>query len=294
MFQADNAVNDIVLHNNKILAGTDSGSLLEFDINSSKKKVIIKLDKIKDFMGDMIDSKIFSIDYLNGKYLIVGDSGKGGFSNLIVFKDGKKRLLIDSENRIAIIKAKFIDDKRVFFVDLGSFAYLLDMDSGKILYSTQISGSKFSDFALNKDKTMAVVAGESGVLKIVDVNSGRILKKVERLHLDNVFSVSFGKNLIASGSQDRKGGYYNINTEEKGFFKGNFLVYSTAISPNEKMIAYAMDADNTIKIYRLSTKSVDFKLKGQKSILTVMKFLNNKTLISASHDDTIMLWKLKK
>ncbi len=293
-FKADDAVNDIVVRDGHILAGTDAGSLIDFDINSSKSRVILKLDKIKDFMGDMIESKIFSIDYLDGSYLILSDSGDGGFSNLTLLNGDKKTPLITSKDRIAIIKAKFVDRDRLFFVDLGSVAYLLDIKSGKILYSKQLSGSKFSDFALSRDRKRAVVAGESGILRIVDVESGRVLDKVEGLHLDNVFSVSFEKDLIASGSQDRKGGYYRVSKKDKGFFRGNFLVYATAISPDERLLAYAMDSDNTISIYDYASKSLKFKLKGQKSILTVMKFLDKNTLISASHDDTIMLWKLKK
>ena len=291
--KADEGVNDIVLFDGKVLAGTDGGSLIEFDLNSSSSKTLFKLPKIKDFMGDMIDDKIFSIDYLDGKYLILSDSGEGGFSNLLLLESGKVNKLIGPDKHLAIIKAKFVGDGKIFFVDLGSVAYLFDIKSKKVLYSKQLSGSKFSDFALNMDKTKAVVAGESGILRVVDIKSGKVLEKIEKLHLDNVFSVSFAKNWIASGSQDRRAGYYNLQTKTKGYFKGEFLVYATAISPNEKLFAYAMDSDNSITIFNIDTRSKKWTLKGQKSILTVMKFLDDKTLVSASHDDTIMVWKLK-
>jgi len=291
--KADDGVNDIVIFKNYVLAGTDGGSLYLFDLNNSTSKLLLKLPKIKDFMGDMIDSKIFSVDHINNKYLILSDSGEGGFSNLLLLENGKTTKLIGPDKRLAIIKAKFVDDGKVFFVDLGSVAYLFDIKSKKILYSKQLSGSKFSDFDLNWNKTKAVVAGESGILRVIDVKSGKVLEKIEKLHLDNVFSVSFQKNWIASGSQDRRAGYYNLKTKQKDYFKGNFLVYSTAISPNEKLFAYAMDSDNSISIFDIDSKSKKYLLKGQKSILTVMKFLNQNTLVSASHDDTIMVWKLK-
>ncbi len=291
--KADDAVNDIVLFDGKVLAGTDGGSLILFDLNGSGSKTLLKLPKIKDFMGDMIDDKIFSVDHINGKYLILSDSGEGGFSNLILLENGKTTKLIGPDKRLAIIKAKFISDSKIFFVDLGSVAYLFDIKLKKILYSKQLSGSKFSDFALNVDKTKAVVAGESGVLRVVDVKSGKVLDEIRKLHLDNVFSVSFAKDWIASGSQDRRAGYYNIKSKTKGYFSGNFLVYATAISPDEKLFAYAMDSDNSISIYDIDTKAKKYTLKGQKSILTVMKFMDKNTLVSASHDDTIMVWKLK-
>jgi len=291
--KADDAINDITIYQNRILAGSDGGSLIEFDLNSSDSKVLVKLPKIKDFMGDMMDSKIFSVDHIDSKYLILSDSGEGGFSNLLIFENGKITKLIGSDKSLAIIKAKFVDTNKIFFVDLGSVAYLYDIKAGKIVYSKQISGSKFSDFALNRDKTLAVVAGESGILRIVEVNSGKVIDTIEKLHLDNVFSVSFEKNWIASGSQDRRAGYCNRKSKAKDYFKGNFLVYATAISPDEKLFAYAMDSDNSISIFDIDSKTKKWTLKGQKSILTVMKFVDKNTLVSASHDDTIMVWKLK-
>jgi WD40 repeat protein len=292
-FVADDNVNDIALFDHKILAGTDGGTLIQFDIEKNSTKTLIKLDKIKDFMGDMIDAKIFSVDYIDGKYLILSDSGDGGFANLYILQNGRLTNLIDSKKRLAIIKAKFVNREEIFFMDLGSVAYLLDIKSGKIIYSKQLSGSKFSDFDMDVDRQRVAVAGESGILRILDIKSCKVMDKIEGLHLDNIFSVSFEKSWIVSGSQDRRAGYFNIDNGTKGFFKGGFLVYATAISPDEKLFAYAMDSDNSITIFDSVAKKRKMVLKGQKSILTVMKFLDEETLVSASHDDTIMVWKLR-
>ena len=292
--KADGAVNDIVIRNNKLIAATDGGSIIEYNLNDFTSKKIIHLAKIKDFMGDEIDDKIFSVDYIDGVYLMNADSGEGGFAKLSIIKNGKVTTLFGADKRLAIIKAKFTDKNHIFFADLGSTIYYYDFKNHKMIYTKSISESKFSDFALNSDKSQVVIADESGVLKLVDINSGKLIKEIKKQHLDNVFSVAFQKNWITGGGQDRRASYYNITNSTHGYFKGDFLVYATAISPNEKYFLYAMDSDNSMRIYDSDTLSQKYILKGQKSILTSVKFMDNNTIFSASHDDTIMIWKLNK
>ena len=291
--KADGAVNDIVVTNNSLIAGTDGGSVIEFNLKDFTSKTLLHLPKITDFMGDKIDDKIFSVDYIDGVYLINADSGEGGFSKLALIRDNKITTLFKASDRLAIIKAKFIDKSHIFFADLGSTIYLYDIKNKKMVYSKSISESKFSDFALDAGRKRAVIADESGILKLVDVKSGNLIKEIKRQHLDNVFSVAFQKNWITGGGQDRRASYYNLSNSTHGYFKSNFLVYATAISPDEKYLLYAMDDDNSMRIYDSSTLSEKYILKGQKSILTVVKFKDKSTIFSASHDDTIMMWKLK-
>ena len=208
-------------------------------------------------------------------------------------QNGKLTTIFSADDRLSIIKAKFIDSEHIIFTDVGSTLYYYDLKNRKMIYSKSVSGSKCSNFALNRDKTEIVIADEGGVLRVFSVKDGKLIKEIDRLHLDNIFSVSFEKSWIVSGSQDRRAGYYNIKTNQKGFFKAPFWVYATGISPSEKYFAYATTADNTISIYNSDTMSKEYELKGQKSVLSVIKFLDDNTIFSSSHDDTIMMWKLK-
>jgi len=36
---------------------------------------VFKCQKLKDFMGDIIDTRVASVDYLDGRYLLLSDSG---------------------------------------------------------------------------------------------------------------------------------------------------------------------------------------------------------------------------
>ncbi len=292
--EADGAVNDIVLSSDgALIAGTDHGSLQRIDLKSFELETLFHLPQVKDFMGDLIDDKIFSVDEFEGRYLILSDSGQGGFSDLRILEKGNPRLLIGSKDRQTIIKARFIDKDHILYATLGNEAVLYEISSAKEIYRKQLSESKFSDFALDKNRKRAIFGCESGVLTLIDTATGKILKSIDKLHVDNIFSVDIRKNWVIAGGQDRRASYYNLSFAKGGYFKSDFLVYAVALSPSSKRAAYAMHDDNSITIYRLDTKVPFALLKGQKSIMTRMLFKDETTLISASHDPMIMLWKIK-
>jgi len=121
--EADGAVNDIVLSSDgALIAGTDHGSLQRIDLKSFRVETLFHLPQVKDFMGDLIDDKIFCVDEFDGRYLILSDSGQGGFSDLRILEKGKPRLLIGAKDRQTIIKARFIDKDHILYATLGNEA----------------------------------------------------------------------------------------------------------------------------------------------------------------------------
>ena len=85
---ASGGVIDLVLNNDKLYVSTAASSVDIFDIKTQEKIDSIKMPKIKDFLGDIIDSKIYSVDILNDNILILSQGEKGG-RNLDIYKDGK-------------------------------------------------------------------------------------------------------------------------------------------------------------------------------------------------------------
>jgi ferredoxin len=68
---ASGGVIDLVLNNDKLYASTAASSVDIFDIKTQEKIDSIKMPKIKDFLGDVIDSKIYSVDVLENNILIL-------------------------------------------------------------------------------------------------------------------------------------------------------------------------------------------------------------------------------
>jgi len=46
---ADDAINDIVVRDGMVIAGTEHGSLMSFELESGKGQTLLTLPKIKDF-----------------------------------------------------------------------------------------------------------------------------------------------------------------------------------------------------------------------------------------------------
>jgi len=289
----DGMAKDMVADSQNIYIGTDRGKLQVYDYTAKQFTKEIVLPKIKDFMGDIVPARVQSVDYMQGRYLILSDSGKGGYSNLWINENNKTTQLVGPEDKEAIVKARFVDKEHILLGYLSDEAALFTIKTKKEVYRVQLSESKFSDFALNEKRTEAVFSCESGVLNIIDTQSGNIVKTLKGINLDNVYKVDFKQDMISGAGQDRRGSLYDARTGRGDYIEGSFLIYATALSPSAKKVAFAMDEQNNISVYNVSTKSKIALLKGQKSTLSVIVFKDEITLFSASSDNTVMMWKIK-
>ena len=289
----DGIAKDMTVSGKYVYIGTDKGKLQVYDDEARQFIKEITLPNIKDFMGDEAPARVQSVDFTDGRYLLLSDSGKGGYSNLWIHENNSTKQVIGPESKMAAIKARFIDKSHILLGYLSDEVSLFDLKSGREIYRVQLSQSKFSDFALNEDKSLAAFSCESGVITIVSTSDGKVVKKLEGVNLDNVYRVDFKKDIVSGAGQDRKGSIYNVKTGKGDFIQGDFLIYSTALSPSAKKVAFAMDEQNNISIYNVFTKSKIALLKGQKSTLSVIVFRDENTLFSASSDNTVMKWKIK-
>ncbi len=64
---------------------------------------------------------------------------------------------------------------------------------------------------------------------------------------------------------------YNLNNGSNFYKTANFLIYSVAISPSAKLIAYSNDEQNNVEVFKVSTHSAIGHFGGNKG--TVSKIL---------------------
>ncbi|RLA66664.1 MAG: hypothetical protein DRQ78_03760 [Epsilonproteobacteria bacterium] len=283
---------DMVLRDKHLLIATDNGVVQVYDYVNEKFVKSITLPKVLDFMGDYIPPRVFSVDKMKGRYLLLSDSGKGGYANLWMHENNVSTQLFSAKDKKAVIKARFINKTQVLLAYLSNEAALFDLQSKKEIFRVQLSESKFSDFALNEDKTQAVFSCESGILSIIDTKSGHILKLLKGVNVDNVYKVDFKQGVVATAGQDRRAGLYDVLLGTGTYIKGSFLIYATGLSPSTKKVAFAMDENNDISIYERNTKMKIATLKGQKSTLNNIIFKDENILFSSSDDSTVLMWKL--
>jgi WD40 repeat protein len=289
----DGGAKDMVLRNDRLIIGTDRGTMQVYDIAQSKFIKRVSIPNITDFMGDEISARVASVDYLEGRYLLLSDSGKGGYADLRIHENNTTKQILSSVDKKPVIKARFIDREHVLLGYLSNEVSLMDLRTKKESYLIQLSESKFSDFALNADRSLAAFSCESGEITVLETRTGKILKRLNDQNVDNVYKVDIKKDYVVGAGQDRRASWYNWKTGQGGFFQASFLVYAAGLSPDARLAAYAMDEQNKIFVYNLSTRSKIAVLKGQKSTLNAIVFKDDKTLFSASDDDTVMMWRIK-
>jgi len=285
---------DMVLVDGKLVIATDMGHIEVYDIESRQKIEEVSIPDVKDFMGEVIPARVMSTDLIGGQYLLLSDSGIGGYSNLFLYRDGKLQKLIGPEDKEAIIKARFVDQTHILLGYLSDEAALLNTQNRKERYRVQLSESKFSDFMLDEKRARAVFSCESGVLTVLDIKSGKALKELSGQNVDNVYKVDFKAGKVSGAGQDRRGSIYDVESGKGTYIEGSFLIYATALSPDASKVAFSMDEKNNISIYETSSKTKIALLKGQKSTLNVIIFRDKNRLVSASDDSTVMLWDISK
>jgi len=291
-FTSSGYVIDLVYKESKIYSATDAGTVDVFDLKSKQIIKKIKLSQIKDFMGDDVDSKVFSVDVLNDVIMLLSQDKKG-FSRLHIHKDNTTKQIIDYTNKLSIIKAKFIDSNTVLLALLSNELVSYDIDRLKQNYRVQVSGAKFSDFAINKEKTKVVIADESGNIRIHDTKSGKNLRTIKGENLDNVFQISYKNGIIATAGQDRRVGVYAPSFNSSYHKKSNFLVYSVGLSPSGKLAAYSSDEQNNISLFNTITKSTITKFAGNKITTSDIEFIDENRFLVSSNSNIINLYKIR-
>ena len=245
-FKATGSVQSMVYDEGKLYVGTDNGTVEVFDIKSNEKLQTIKLPNIKDFIGDEIAAKVYSIDKIANKILIVSQ-GMKGYRNLFIYENNQLEKVIGIDQKMFIQKASFISSDLVLFGLLSNQIGLYDIKNKKQIYLIQISSSSFAHFMVSEDKKRFAHTDESGRVRIIDVSNGQVIREPKALNLDKVFQLDYKNNLILTAGQDRKAVLYDRTSSYSLDF--DFLLYACALSPNAKRGAVAYNEQNEVLIF---------------------------------------------
>jgi len=289
IFKATGTVQSMAFQNGKLYAGTDNGTVEVFNIKNQNKIRTIKIPNIKDFMGDVISAKIYSIDIINDKILIVSQ-GMKGYRNIFIYEDEKLEKIIDIDKKMYIQKAAFISSDLVFFGLLSNQIGLYDIKNKKQIYLIQVSPSSFSHFMVSADKKKIAHTDESGRVRVIDVKNGQLIREPKALNLDKVYQLDFKKGLILTAGQDRKAVIYDGYSSYSLDF--DFLLYACALSPKAKLGAVAYNEKNEVLIFDTKTQKYLYNLSAQEATLTQILFINEKELFLSSDSQIINYYTL--
>lgn len=291
-FKISGSLVDMVYKDGKLYCATNASSIDVFDFKSKKLLKKIELDQITDFMGDKIDSKVYSVDVIDDKVLILSQDEKG-FRRVHIHQNNKTELLFDYKESLTVSKAKFLDKNTILLALLSNELISYDIKSKKNNWLKQVSSAKFSDFALNEQKNEVVIADESGNLKIHSTKDGKFLKVLADKNLDNVFQVDYQNRFIATAGQDRRVVIYNMKAATSFSLHSNFLVYSVGLSPKARYVAYSSDEQNNVTVVDTSTKSVVGRFGQNSMTLTKILFTCESEFLVGSDSDIVNLYSVK-
>jgi len=291
-FKASGSVVDMIYKNNKIYTATDAGIVDIFDYKTKKIIQKITVPKIKDFMGDEVDSTVFSVDELDGEIMILSKS-KNGYNRIHIYKNKKKTLIIDYKKSLAIIKAKYLDKNTLLLALLSNEIISYDIKNSKENYRVQVNGAKFSDFDLSENKETIVVTDESGDVNIFNSKSGKNIQTLTGQNLDNVFEIEYKNGVIATAGQDRRVAIYVPKFKSAYHLQAKFIVYSVGLSPSGKIVAYSSDENNNVTLKNTITKSVLGKFTGNSITLSNIIFINENEFLVSSNSPTINVYTIK-
>ena len=300
IYKASGSVIDIVNDTNNIYVATDASCVNVFNLKTKKLTKTIKVPQIKDFMGDIIDAKIYNVDVFKNKVLLTSQAPKG-FREIHIFENDKLTTIISIKKGLLIGKSKFVNEDTILFSTLGNEMYLYDYKKKKMLWQIDVKpvdatfNSTFADFALNESKTLAAVADESGDIKIVDIKKAKVINVLKDKNLDKVFKVDFKNNKIITAGQDGRCVVYNLDNNSNYFLKEKhwFLIYGAGLSPDGSLGAFSSDENNNVTVFKTNTKSKLYKLTNNLMTLSSLLFISNDEVFVTTDSSLFNYYNLK-
>ncbi len=289
--QASGNVQAMVHQHDLLYAATSNSSVEVFSLKTKALVRKIEIPYIKDFMGEKMPSKIYSLDVRHHRIVFISE-GKRGYRNLWLDNNGTLKKIIDVSQKWFMRKVMFVDDTHVLIALLSNELILYDMATNTVRYNKQISASSFSDFMLSEDKKTYAATDESGAVHLVETQTARIQKTLEGQNLDKVYQLDYKQGVILTAGQDRRCVVYEKDGSAS-YLMFHFLLYSCALSPDASRAAVAYDEENDILIFATHTKSKQYNLVGQNATLTQILFLDALHVAASSESTTINFWTLK-
>ena len=285
----ENLATSINLYKNELYISSDLGKVEVYDINTFKKIKEIEIEKIYDYFGEPFYPRIFSTHTIDGENVLITSQDSNGNSKIQIHnKNGLKKIQLN--NTSFIKKAYFVDKDRILIGLLSNEIILYSISKNKILWEIQPSQAVFSDLIF--DDRFAFSTTEGGVIYIIEIDSGKIIKKLEGANFDNVYMLASAKNILLSAGRDKTCGIYNIKNGEFKRLKTNFLSYAVGISSDSNLGAISDNENNDILIFETKTLDKIAILKGGDALPNTIIFIDNNTIVAGFDSRNILFWKL--
>ncbi|WP_281950734.1 WD40 repeat domain-containing protein [Nitrosophilus kaiyonis] len=287
------AVLDIAIENSKIYVATDASKVLILDKDLNRLKEI-KVRKVKDFMGELNNADIYSIDVLDNTVLYLAQAEEG-YSELFIYKDGKKEKVLDKSAMMYAKAAKFVDKTKAILVLMSDEVVLYDIKNKKVLKRKRAGEYFYSVSSIERDRKYFAIGDEGGEVIVVDTKTLENVKVFKDINKDKILSIFINKDLVAAGSRaDKTFALYNIKSGNYKTIKNpKFFIYAVGLSPDNRLAIYGDNEKFILKGIDTSSYDLKYRFIGHTHIVNVIRFLDKNLMITGSETGEIILWRLK-
>ncbi|MRI83834.1 MAG: hypothetical protein C6I00_05365 [Nitratiruptor sp.] len=287
------AVLDVALEGDRIYVATDASKVLILERKGLKVIETIQVRQIKDFMGELNNADIYSVDVLDGKVLYLAQA-EDGYAELFLHENGKSRKVLDKSLQMYAKAAKFIDAKRAFLTLMSDEVVLYDLEQGKVLKTIKAGDYFYSTMAIDSKRRFLVVGDEGGEVALIDLSAFQRVKLFKDVNKDKILSLAVEGDLIAAGSRaDKAFALYQISTGKAKVLRNpDFFVYVVGLSQDGNYALYGDNEHYILKLVDTQSLRILHQLQGHTHIVNVIRFLDERTLISGSETGEIMKWRL--
>ncbi|MGZ5208537.1 MAG: WD40 repeat domain-containing protein [Sulfuricurvum sp.] len=278
---------DFVIHKGTVWAGTANGEILQI---TTKGKILSKvtLKPLVDYWGEKVSQRVMSLDVSSdGKTIIL--AAEDGFLYLI--HEGQITKTSFSTKSV-VKKVVLLSDTRAIVALLSNEVVFFDLKANKILKTISGGTSPLSDMALSLNHKIVAIAGEAGIVSLIDTSRGTIVKQLRGGNVDNIYKIDFQNNKIATAGQDRRAIVYSLDGKTYNRYDGTFLIYTVALSPSGAKLAASLDENNIITIFDTIKRQKIATAKGHDATLNRIVFIDEKRFVSCADENKILFWEL--
>lgn len=278
---------DFVIDGKSVWAGTANGEVLQIN---PKGKIHVKtvLPPIVNSWGEKGAQKILCIDVApDGKTLLL--AGEDGW--LYLAREGKL-VKTSFSTKTVVKKIGFVTPTRVILALLSNEVVFFDLQTDQVIKTLSGGTSPLSDMALSTDKKIAIIAGEAGVISVIDTGIMKIIRRIQGGNVDNIYKLDLQNSRIITAGQDRRAILYTLDGKSYTRFEGTFLIYAAALSPKAERMAASMDEENLITVYDTIKRQKIATAKGHSATLNRILFIDEKRFVSCADENKILFWEL--
>lgn len=317
------AITDIAVGKNKLAVSTEKGKVFILNKESLSVEKEISLPDFTDFMGEKQKAKVFSVDLSPSekRVLMVVESDLGK-RTVFLFENGALKPILKLTN---VSKGMFLDEDNIVLGTVANEIWLYNIKDKKTVYKYLVFRFVFSDFDMNKNRSLIAWGDESGKVFFIDPKSGKVIGVGTEGNKDKIFKLSFAKNRVIVGGRDKKSVIFNLknkitNKEEwkekldapsllknvktqfinrelefilfpEKIYESEFMVFVVAMSPNEKYAVFTSDEEGHLTVIAPG--------KGIKKVLdvgcfvNVLEFIDDKRLLVGCIDGILKVMEVQ-